>query len=93
MDFTGASSDEARLTALLEVPRYSLPAMLIPVALLSAGVMILTHRRQRTLVALAGGFAAAALSGVLWLTWLGPAVLPHPWKRSWKATPAATAPE
>jgi hypothetical protein len=93
MDFTGASSDEARLTALLGVPRYSLPAILIPVAVLSAAVMIWTHRRQRTLVPLAAGFTVAALSAVLWLTWLGPILFPHPWKQSWKQTPHSGAQE
>jgi hypothetical protein len=82
VDFSEGRSDEARLSTLMGAPGQLLPAVMIVPALLAAATLLWAHRSRRSMLPLAAGFAAAVVSAVAWLTWVGPAVFPHPTKAS-----------
>lgn len=76
--FDGSGSDEASLSQVMGLHHLLLPALLIPLSLAATTVIIRFHWRHQTLRPLLAGMAAAGLSTLVWISLLGPALLPHP---------------
>jgi hypothetical protein len=72
-----SGGDETVIARLLGLPPGSLDWLMIPWAFFVLFMMLLPHRKHQTLVPLALGFFVAVLSGVAWLTWVGPWLLPN----------------
>lgn len=76
--FDGVHSDEARLSQFLGLPYWTVPLLLLVPSFLTAAVLWRFHRTQQSLLPFAAGFAACVISGLVWITFIGPALLPHP---------------
>lgn len=80
--FDGDYGDEARMSVMLGFHHLFLPLILLIPSLALAVLLLRFHRQNHTLLPLAVSFAVGIISVFVWLTYLGPAVLPKPQRPS-----------
>ena len=76
--FDGPHSDEAKLSHVLGFHYLAGPLLLLIPSFLAAFIIWRFHRAHHSLLPLTAGFLACVISGLAWITYIGPSLLPHP---------------
>lgn len=74
----GPHSDEAKLSEMLGFHYWVGPLLLLMPSLLAVFIIWRFHRANHSVLPFAAGFLACVISGLTWITYAGPSLLPHP---------------